>query len=121
LNGVRKIEDVLAGYQATGVFDPARWQIVRSGGEDIGCLLLADHPGADQFELVYMGLAPAARGRNFGREIVRQAQWQTELSGRPRLVLAVDADNRPALEMYRACDFQFWNERTVYVRKLGAK
>lgn len=116
LDGQRRIDDVLAGYRATGVFNPDLWLLVRYQDEDVGCLLLADHPGADQYELVYMGLIPAARGRCFGREVVKQAQWLTELSGRPRLVLAVDADNRPALEMYRSCGFVMWNERTVYIR-----
>ena len=116
LEGQRRIDDVLAGYRATGVFNPNHWLLARYQGEDIGCALLADHPGADQYELVYMGLVPAARGKSFGREIVKQAQWMTELAGRPRLVLAVDADNRPALEMYRSCGFVMWNERTVYIR-----
>jgi ribosomal protein S18 acetylase RimI-like enzyme len=116
LDGQRRIDDVLAGYRATGIFNPDCWLLVRYRDEDIGCLLLADHPGADQYELVYMGLIPAARGRCFGREVVKQAQWLTELAGRPRLVLAVDANNRPALEMYRSCGFVMWNERTVYIR-----
>ena len=58
LNGVRQVEDVLAGYRGAGVFDPARWLIVRHGGDDVGCLLLSDFPEYDNWELTYMGAAP---------------------------------------------------------------
>ena len=56
LNGVREIDDVLAGYRACGVFDPVRWFIVRDKDRDVGCLLLTDHPDEDQWEIVYAGL-----------------------------------------------------------------
>ena len=34
----------------------------RCGGSDVGVLLLTDHPVDGQWELLYMGLAPEARG-----------------------------------------------------------
>ena len=64
-------EEVLSGYRTTGVFDPQRWLLVRQDGEDVGCLLLADHPTSSQWELVYMGLVPEVRGRGLGIELVR--------------------------------------------------
>ncbi len=119
LNGVRQVEDVLAGYRGAGVFDPARWLIVRHGGDDVGCLLLSDFPEYDNWELTYMGVAPWARGSGWGIEIVRYAQWWTRLAGRLRLVLAVDADNAPALKLYAAAGFQAWDRRTVLVKVFG--
>ena len=38
-------------------------------------LLLADHPKARHWELMYMGLVPEVRGRGWGRQIARYAQW----------------------------------------------
>jgi hypothetical protein len=64
LNQVRSSDEVLAGYQAIGAFSRERWFIVRREARDIGCLLLADHPQTNQWELVYMGLVPEARGRS---------------------------------------------------------
>ncbi len=119
LNGVRELDDVLAGYQATGAFDPALWRIVRHEGADVGCLLLADHPGADQVELVYMGLVPAVRGRGLGLELVKFAQYLTSEAGRPRLVLAVDARNGPALDVYAAAGFLSWDQRSAFLRIFG--
>ena len=71
LNGVRDVEDVLAGYRAAGVFDSGRWLIVRHAGSDVGCLLLTDFPEHDNWELTYMGVTPSARGNGWGIEIVR--------------------------------------------------
>jgi ribosomal protein S18 acetylase RimI-like enzyme len=116
LNGVRQIEDVLAGYRATGVFDLGRWLIVRHEDRDVGCLLLADHPKDGNYELVYMGLAASVRGRGWGRDIARQAQWRTRQAGRARLVLAVDTANQPALKIYTAVGFRAWDRRSAYVR-----
>ena len=116
LNGVREIGDILAGYRATGVFSPSRWLLVRHQGEDVGCLLLADHPEHENWELVYMGLVPSARGNDWGKEITQYAQWLTREAGRPRLVLAVDAANAPATRMYSLLGFQAWDRRSVYLK-----
>jgi hypothetical protein len=131
LGNMRNIEDVLTGYRSTGVFDPTRWLIVRDADRDVGCLLLNEHPGQGHpgqehpgpegatpghLELVYMGVVPAARGNGWGVHITRQAQWITRLAGLERLVLAVDAANRPALDMYSRCGFDAWDRRSVYLR-----
>jgi mycothiol synthase len=118
LDGVREIEDILTGYRATGVFDPQRWLIVLHAGEDIGCLLLTDHPSAENCELVYMGLIPASRGHGWGMDVARHAQWLARRAGRPRLVLAVDAGNEPAIRTYAAVGFQLWDRRKAYLKIL---
>ncbi len=116
LNGARGMDDVIAGYKATGLFRPEIWQIIRHSGEDVGVLLLADHPSARHWELVYMGLVPKARGRGWGRQITQHAQSLARLANVERIVLAVDAANSPALEMYRAMGFEKWDRRHVFVR-----
>jgi mycothiol synthase len=117
IDQVRAIEDVLDGYRA-GVFDPGRWLIVRRRGNDVGCLVLADDPASNQWELTYMGVIPAARGLGLGRAIVRYAQWLTAQAGRERLVLAVDANNEPAIAVYAAANFVHWDERRLFLRVL---
>ena len=103
VNGVRSVDDVLQGYRATGHFSPERWFIVRHQGEEIGCLILTDYPEHATWELIYMGLLPAARGRGWGVEIVRHALWLARQALRNRLVLAVDAANEPAPTNVRGC------------------
>jgi hypothetical protein len=118
LDGVRRIADVLEGYRAIGIFDPTRWIIARHREQDIGCLLLADHPRDHQWELVYMGVVPEARGHGWGVAIARHAQWLARQAGRKRLVLAVDAANLPAIAVYAAAGFVTWDHRSVYLRIL---
>ncbi len=91
---------------------------MRHSQRDIGCLLLADHPESNQWELVYMGLVPEARGRGWGAKIARHAQWEAQRAGRERLVLAVDAANRPAVAMYQQAGLFAWDRRVVLLRVL---
>ena len=121
VNGVRSVEDVLQGYQATGHFDPQRWFIVRHQGEDVGCLILTDYPELATWELIYVGLVPAARGRGWGLSVVRHALWLCGQASRNRLILAVDAANEPALRIYAAAGFQSWDQKSVYVLILDEK
>lgn len=116
LNGQRPMNETISGYRATGVFRPENWLFVRSGAEDVGVLLLADHGTSEHWELVYMGLVPAARGKRIGAAIVQHAQQLAHRAGVARLVLAVDAANSPAIKMYNESGFLAWDTRIVYVR-----
>ena len=116
LNGIRRMEDVLDGYQATGVFRNENWLIFVDGAQDVGVLLLADHPSAGHWELVYMGLVPEARGRRWGRQITQHAQSLARRAHVERIVLAVDAANEPAVALYRDSGFEAWDRRSVHVR-----
>ena len=125
LNGVRSISDVLAGYRATGQSDAQNWLLIRDERmpretREVGCVLLAEHSG-HTWELVYMGLVPSARGKGFGLEITRYAQWHVARAEGERLVLAVDAANDPALAVYAAAGFTAWDRRSVYLRKLARR
>jgi ribosomal protein S18 acetylase RimI-like enzyme len=116
LNGKRTIDDVINGYQGTGVYRAENWQIVRARGEDVGVLLIAEHPAARHWELMYMGLSPEARGLGWGGQITEYAKWRAHEAGVERIVLGVDATNTPALRMYRRAGFETWDRRSVYVR-----
>ena len=115
LNGVRATDDVVAGYRGVGEFRPENWLIVSDSHRDVGCLLLAEHPAFDQLELVYLGVIPEARGRGLGYALTRQAQWIAREASSGKLVLAVDADNAPALRIYAEAGFQSWDRRSVLV------
>jgi GNAT superfamily N-acetyltransferase len=116
LDGVRRIDDVLDGYRSSGVFEPDLWLISRYQDQDAGCLILADHPRHGNLELVYMGVVPEFRGRGWGGQLARKAQWLARQRGRPRLVLAVDAENQPAIDAYAAVGFQAWDRRRALVK-----
>lgn len=116
LNGKRHIRHVVDGYLAVAHSDTSAWWLASVEGEHVGCLLLADHMTAQAMELVYMGLVPSARGRGLGRQLVRHAQRATAEANREQLILAVDADNDPAVRVYSSLGFQPFREQTVYMR-----
>jgi ribosomal protein S18 acetylase RimI-like enzyme len=116
LDGVRAMSDVLEGYRSQGRHTPGNWYFVREKDVDVGALILADHPSCGNCEVVYMGVVPEARGRGFGEQMMRFALQVAAEHGAERLVLAVDADNAPALAAYRRAGFSQWDRRIVYAR-----
>ncbi len=116
LNGVRNTEDTLEGYREQGEFAPDRWFFVQQESRDVGALILTAHSNTGNWELVYMGLVPEARGNGYGQQILEFALWQAGVGGAERLVLAVDEANQYAREMYERAGFVAWDYRTVYAR-----
>lgn len=106
LNGLREIEDVIAGHRAAGEFDPKLWRLLiqvddpAAPPRPLGVLLLSLIPQVMSVELVYLGLCPEARGRKLGDVLMRQAMTTVVEQGMDRLTLAVDAQNVPALKLY---------------------
>jgi ribosomal protein S18 acetylase RimI-like enzyme len=116
LDGMRSIADVFAGYRETGVHRPEWWIIGTYQGDDVSCVMLADHPRQNQCELMYLGIVPEMRGCGWGLETTRYAQWMAQRSVRERMVLAVDAVNLPARNIYLAAGFEPWERRSVFIR-----
>jgi len=116
LDGVRPMSDVLEGYRRQGRHAPDDWYFVQQQGVDVGALLLAEHPGYGNWELVYMGVIPTARGQKLGDAIIRLALEVAARRGAERLVLAVDEHNAPALRAYERAGFVTWDRRLVYAR-----
>jgi mycothiol synthase len=118
LEDIRNAEDTLTGYRSIGTFAPHLWLTAHHEGRTVGCVILADHPKLQNMELLYMGLVPRVRGRGWGKPLARYAQWLAHRAGRRRVVLAVDADNAPALQTYTAVRFQAWQHRQLFVKRL---
>ncbi len=115
LHGVREIGDVVDGYRATGVFRPQNWFFVRCGGQDVGVLLLADHPQARHWELMYMGLVPEFRGRGWGRQITRYAQWLAPATWSEFWSPSTPRTSRRST-LTASTGFEIWERRAVYLR-----
>jgi GNAT superfamily N-acetyltransferase len=118
LNGLRPVEDVVAGYHPPEQHAADLWSLVAVGGADVGCLLLGAHAEQGNLEIVYVGVVPEQRGHGYGLEMVRRAQWIARSRGFARVVLAVDAANEPALRVYASAGFTAWDRRTVWVHWL---
>jgi ribosomal protein S18 acetylase RimI-like enzyme len=116
LDDSRPITEVLTGYRETGTFRPDWWWLARADGQDVGCLFLADHPEHGNCELMYLGMVPEVRGRGWGVQATRYAQWFLSREDRQRMLLAVDDENWPAMEVYAQTGFLEWDRRYIYVR-----
>jgi mycothiol synthase len=118
VNGVREIEEVIAGHKSQGRHDPETWWLAGGRGQPIGVLLLAEMPDMKTWELLYLGVVPEARGQGFGRELVRKALWEARRLEAPQLTLSVDARNQVALKLYQNAGFESYDQREVYLRIL---
>ena len=115
LRGVRAMLDVIAGHKATGVFRPQSWWIVQQHGAAAGCVVVNDTAMEDAFEVVYLGVVPAFRGRGIGRAMLRRAAAAARAEGRSALTLAVDARNHYAVSLYEKAGFEVLQRRVTYV------
>ncbi len=118
LYGLRITEDILAGHQATGKFDPALWTLMYVDDRPAGVMLLNAFPAHRTVELVYLGLAPFARGRNLGKQLLRHGLAQLKKRRERTLTLAVDDRNTPALALYESEGLRPIVKRVAMIRSL---
>lgn len=116
LSGLRSGSEALAGHQLTGRFSPSRWKIYRLDHEDVGVLLLTDHPDENAWEVVYMGIVPAWRGRGLGRAMLLAGLHDARAAGRGAVTLAVDTANDYAKKTYKDIGFVEAGTRAVHIR-----
>ena len=120
LESARSLDDIMESYRAGGRFVPERWWLGRVPGKPdaASVLLMAEIPGRDVWEVIYLGLTPAARGHGLGRAVLRHA---LELARRDasQLELAVDCRNTPATRLYQSTGFTIRDRRAVHLALLG--
>jgi mycothiol synthase len=120
LEGMRSLDDVLASHKASGRFVAERWRMGRVRGiPGAGAvLLLSEIPDRDAWEVAYLGITPAGRGRGLGRVVLAHA---LDLA-RPhvaRIELAVDIRNLPAHNLYRSAGLRAFDRRAVHIAMLA--
>lgn len=120
LEGARSLDDIMQGHRSAGRFVAERWQLGRLPGEPeaAAVLLLAEIPGRNVWEIIYLGLTPPARGRGLGREALKRA-LELARPHVPWIELAVDLRNLPATRLYHASGFSVRDRRAVHLAILG--
>ena len=122
LNGLRDIEDVVAGHKSAGEFDPEDWFLLSDvDATPLGVLLLSRTGAGEGMELVYLGLAPAARGRGLSNFLMRLAEARSAVAKTRHLSLAVDAANHPALALYHRHGMQEIARKRALMRVVGKR
>lgn len=121
LRGVRRIEDIIAGHKASGVFCPEEWAIYYWSGRVAGCILINDSASDQEAELVYFGVVPECRGMGISRVMLRDAVAQLVAGGKRRLSLAVDAQNDFACRLYESEGFKPTHRVLAYATFAGPR
>jgi ribosomal protein S18 acetylase RimI-like enzyme len=114
----RDLEDIVAVQSAAFHDDPtdvrtmvaaglaegsAHYYIARLGDAPIGSLKV--YLPAGRAGIYAFGVAPQHRRRGFGRQILRRVIARLAAEGHGHIWLEVDADNAPAIALYRASGF----------------
>jgi mycothiol synthase len=120
LNGMRNMEDTIAGHKAAGQFDPTLWLVVCKADQPAAVLILSPQASGTTIELVYLGLLPAFRGQGLGDVLMRKALALAAGRGVTTLALAVDADNQPALKLYWRHGLRNIGQKIALLRDLRA-
>ncbi|HUV39994.1 MAG TPA: GNAT family N-acetyltransferase, partial [Planctomycetota bacterium] len=112
--------ETLAGYLARGEIDPSLWLVARLDDEDVACLLLVERSDENAYEVGYVGVVPAHRGKGLGRKVMERGLVEVSLRATDAVMkLAVDEENTPAVDMYGALGFTIDERRQVHVRLLA--
>ncbi len=115
LNGIRTVDESMEAHRQHGVFHPEHWLVAFDQGAAVGVMILAEMPDRGEWELSYLGVVPAARGRGIGRQLVSEALRRAVQLQSSQLTVAVDARNRPASNLYAGMGFQPLEEHLVYL------
>jgi hypothetical protein len=116
LCGLRETSDVLESHRQAGEFDPSLWFIATDRGRAVACGLYTITKGRESMELIYLGVAPEARGRGLGRALMRLGLDAAVKRGIGALTCAVDARNAPALALYARFGMRETGRRVALVR-----
>ncbi len=119
------LEDLQA-RMAEDWFDPAGFLLAWEKGADGEETLLGFHwtkvhhpeEGAEDHETVgevyVVGVAPEAQGRGLGRSLTLAGIEHLHREGLSAIMLYVDADNEPAVGLYRTLGFTRWDVDTQF-------
>ena len=115
LLGLRTLDDIMAGHMATGTFDPTLWWALHQHDQPVGVMLLSKLSHQNAGELVYLGLAPAFRGRGLSRTLLQHGMGVLGERKIARILLAVDRDNEPAIGLYRSLRFTVTHQKAAFI------
>lgn len=115
LNGIRSTHHTIEGYAACVSESHLPWWVVINEEQSVGCLLLCPHQ-SDLIELVYLGLAPLARGKGLGSRILDFVSHWSAARGATRVVAAVDERNSHALQIYEKAGYQEFSRANAWIK-----
>lgn len=118
---LRTAEETLAGHRAAGPFDPSLWWVALRDNQPVGVLLLCEMLRERGLELVYVGVAQAARGTGVADAMIGRAMGIARGRGAKFVALAVDARNIPARRLYARLRFVEIGAKEVWIALPNAR
>lgn len=119
-NGVRDGQQSLKNHEAAGTFSADMWRLYFQDEVAVGVLLLVERPDQQAWEVLYLGVAEAARRRGIGRAMLLDAIDAARDANAERLLIVADARNLPAVGLYESLRFQPIATRVAFVRLANA-
>lgn len=129
LAGMRRTSDVLDGHFGISA-RPRFWLLAKQHGRALGVCLIntttelgqRENPAVRaSAELVYLGIAPAARGAGIARALLDRGLQECAHARIASLSCAVDATNDPARKLYDSTGFRMTSCREALVRSLSTR
>ncbi len=123
LGARRRPERVLEGHLDGATSIPRQWLGAYSTDSRcsrlVGLSLTRARVDADaqagEWDLIYIGMAPQARGIGVGRFLLAEQLRQLDAAGGTTLALACDARNTPALTLYASVGFHELGRRVAWL------
>jgi mycothiol synthase len=111
----------LRAREAEDWFDPGGFFLAhKDDGELLGFhwtkLSRAEDGSVTEGEVYAVGIAPSAQGMGLGRALTIAGMKYLAAAGAPRIVLYVEADNEPAVNLYRSLGFTVASSDVLYER-----
>lgn len=115
LNGLRDVSEIMQAHEKHGRCDPDYWFLVCREGRPQGVVLLIEMPEWNEWELSYIGVVPAERGKGIGRAMVQETIRIARRLATSQLTVSVDSRNVPAWQLYVNLGFRALDEYKVYL------
>ncbi len=116
LNGRRSSCDVLESFlDGQPLSSMANWELLELDGQIAGCLLLKHYDENHVTELEYMAILPELRGRQLGELLINRTFEQAHKAKADVVVVAVDEQNSPALNLYHRTGFSHHTSWSVWI------
>lgn len=119
-NGARDGQQSLKNHEAAGTFSSDMWRLYFRDEVAVGVLLLVERPDQEAWEVLYLGVAEAARRSGIGRAMLLDAIDAARDAQVERLLIVSDARNQPAVALYESLGFQPIATRVAFVRLANA-
>ncbi|QDT16939.1 GNAT family N-acetyltransferase [Alienimonas californiensis] len=109
-----------AAHQAAAGFRPDLCRLALRDGEALGLVLISasGEGAAAEWDVCYLGVSPAQRGRGVGRALLRDRLAAARDAGAAAVTCVVDAANEPAHRLYVAAGFVETGSRVLFLKRL---